>query len=647
MCGKWCCLMVVLLIVATVGYCSESGTATLETVRALVARNEALLNPIKMSYTVKKSRTGEQPPSARRGRSYSHVNCVWAQSGDKHYAREDYFYSPNEPARSTISVIDSQSTIRGDLPDLMKGYITPKEDHDWYSVPVAKLGLRPFEGHYTLSQILVPEYASLHKKTEMINGRETFVIDAKRPIIPTYFARIWIDRQHGTPLRIYYFGKHPNWSDVKTMGQVDNIKLHQLSNGGWAPVQGVRSINFLYGGASYEPMTVDVKSITIRREDIPESLFRIDFPNGAGIYDVTSGLTTIKGRPLKTYEQIVKTDGSYIAGMIVDGNGTPIPGVIVGPSAVRTKQNLYKLIQGHDRPCVISDATGCFAVELDEDGSYDFLVFPEDFVDIRIRNVPLGKHDLKITLRKGGTVTGRVMCLGTSRKTPVANVEVTAQTEGRGINDMRFGRMRAKTDSDGKFQVRYLDTLIPKRGAGNSYAPLAWQITCGSESETVLFEEGQHMQEVELVLKPSMHEAIPLVGRTLPGFEGIKIDLTADRTKGKIILICFFDMDQRPSRNHVMQLAEQAQSLEQKSVALAAVQAVKMDESTLRKWVEENNFPFPVGMIQDNEECIRFDWAVCSLPWLILTDRQHIVINEGFGIDDLGNRIRQMAEKNR
>lgn len=49
--------------------------------------------------------------------------------------------------------------------------------------------------------------------------------------------------------------------------------------------------------------------------------------------------------------------------------------------------------------------------------------------------------------------------------------------------------------------------------------------------------------------------------------------------------------------------------------------------------------PFTVGMIQDNEDSIRFDWAVKSLPWLILTDRTHVVTTEGFGLDDLDDKI--------
>jgi hypothetical protein len=649
--NKSYCLVVLVSVVATAGYCGESESVTLETVHALVARNEVLLNPIKMAYTVKKSRTGKRQVPAvgkrRPGRRHSHINCVWAQAGEKHYVREDFFYGPNEPARSTERIFEPQRVTKGKLPDLMEGSIYPRDSHDWYSVLVAKLGLRPFEGHYTLSQILVPEHASVHREIETIDGREMYVVDAKRPVDPPYFARIWIDRQRGMPRRIRYFGRHPNWGDAKSMSQINDIKLHQLPNGGWIPIEGVRSIDWQDGSISYEHMTVNVNSITTRREHIPESLFKIDFPDGAGIYNVISGLTTVEGQPLKTYEQVVSTGGSYIAGVVADEKGTPVSGVVVGPCAVRTRQSNgrfhSKLIQGHERPCAITDMKGCFAIELEEEGSYDFWVFPEDFVDMRVRDVPLGKHDLKITLRKGGIVTGRIVRLMTGRKIPVANVEVTAKSEGRGSNDIRFSRTRAKTDSEGRFQIKYLETLMPKRRTNDSeqpqYVPRAWQIRCGSASETVLFEDGKNARDVELVLKPDLRRAVPLIGRALPGFEAIKIDLAANRTKDEMMLLCFFDMQQRPSRHYVIRLAKQVKALKQKGVSLVAVQAVKVDENVLSKWATESNIPFPIGIIQENEENVRFNWAVCSLPWLILADRNHIVTAEGFGMSELEQKI--------
>jgi hypothetical protein len=41
----------------------------------------------------------------------------------------------------------------------------------------------------------------------------------------------------------------------------------------------------------------------------------------------------------------------------------------------------------------------------------------------------------------------------------------------------------------------------------------------------------------------------------------------------------------------------------------------------------------------------RFSWGVQSLPWLILTDEQHIVQAEGFNIDELDDEIKTITEK--
>jgi hypothetical protein len=36
---------------------------------------------------------------------------------------------------------------------------------------------------------------------------------------------------------------------------------------------------------------------------------------------------------------------------------------------------------------------------------------------------------------------------------------------------------------------------------------------------------------------------------------------------------------------------------------------------------------------------------VRSLPWLILTDREHIVIAEGFNVNELDDKMTELGEK--
>ena len=85
--------------------------------------------------------------------------------------------------------------------------------------------------------------------------------------------------------------------------------------------------------------------------------------------------------------------------------------------------------------------------------------------------------------------------------------------------------------------------------------------------------------------------------------------------------------------------------LKQKGVTVIAIQASKANENGLSEWVKANNIPFPVGIVQGDEEKARFSWGVGALPWLILTDKQNIVQAEGFSINELDERIATLREK--
>jgi hypothetical protein len=655
---KWLGAVVLPLAVAATGYGAEkagvSDRATLETVCELVARNEALTNPIRMNYTVKLSRTGEpQEPAggARRpGRRYSHSNCVWAQNGDKHYARVEYFYGPNEPANSSVYVFDTQILTEGRRPDLTMGTIRLRDTHDWYNVQVTKLGLRPFEGDHMLSRILVPEHASIHDKIEIIDDCETYVVDAKRPTIYPYFARIWIDRHRGMPLRIWYFGKHPSWYDARLMSEINNIKLHQLPNGAWIPVEGVRSVIFS-DYIAYEHISVDVNSISVQRQDIPDSLFRIDFPDGARIFNAMSGLTTVQGKPQKSYEQIVRSENKFIAGSVSDQNGAPVPDVVVRVDYLKTPRSEGRFdirnLSSQDCPCVTTDAQGRFAIELEKDGVYDLRFLPKNHADTIAYDVPVGKKDLKVAIEQGGTVTGWVVRIENGREVPFVNVEVKAEQDTYNIfAHLGFDRNRkTRTDSQGRFRFEHLQTRMRRYKGGAKeqaeYVPRAWKVSCAQASRSITFDDAKMTEEVQFVLEPAVNEMLPLIGKRLPKFDGIRTGLSAEGLKDKVLLVCFFDMNQRPSRNCIIQLAKQAEQLRQKGVTVIAVEASKADEKMLNEWVKENSIPFSVGMIEGEAGKTCFAWGVKSLPWLILTDTEHMVWAEGFGLDELDKRVRE------
>ena len=136
-----------------------------------------------------------------------------------------------------------------------------------------------------------------------------------------------------------------------------------------------------------------------------------------------------------------------------------------------------------------------------------------------------------------------------------------------------------------------------------------------------------------------------LTGKPLASLESFVKGLEPNYNKEKMVLVCFWDMNQRPSRNCIEQLNKMAQELKDQDIVIIAIQASKVGQAKLDEWANENDTPFPVGMVQADEERIRLAWGVRLLPWLILTDHKHIVWAEGFNINALAGKIKALREK--
>ena len=350
----------------------------------------------------------------------------------------------------------------------------------------------------------------------------------------------------------------------------------------------------------------------------------------------------------KSYEQVIQSSEKVIAGVALDENGSPVAGVPVGVCCHKKMREDGKFTWTFSSYTTLRDTTdpqGRFAIELEEDGEYNLRFSPDNHAAIIAYDVPVGKKDLKVTLPDGGTVAGRLVRLERGKKVPIPDVEVKLeQTDRASYTHLGFDRDRTTlTDSQGRFRFEHVRTKIRPHGSMSreqwDYIPRVWQISYGDTSKTVGFYDQTRIEEFELVVGPDPEDAALRVGRPLPGFDGIKIDLAANRTKEKMILVCFFDMNQRPSRNCIQQLSKRAQELKAKDIVVVAVQASKVDENALNEWIKKNNSPFPVGMIEGDVEKTLFNWGVKSLPWLILTDQKHVVRSEGFAFSELDNKL--------
>jgi hypothetical protein len=134
-------------------------------------------------------------------------------------------------------------------------------------------------------------------------------------------------------------------------------------------------------------------------------------------------------------------------------------------------------------------------------------------------------------------------------------------------------------------------------------------------------------------------EVPDLVGKSIPGFDGIQLDCEPNALKDKPLLVCFWDPDQRPSRHCLRRLAEQAPLLVKWGVVLVAIQSAKTAPQAPVPWSADLHDYCRTGTIQGDSSQIQFTWGVRSLPWLILADRQHIVVAEGISLEELARKI--------
>jgi len=212
---------------------------------------------------------------------------------------------------------------------------------------------------------------------------------------------------------------------------------------------------------------------------------------------------------------------------------------------------------------------------------------------------------------------------------PVAGAEISAFGEGQ--PDLR----EVQTDAQGRFTLKGVSPgslRLSVRFSGPPRLSGYAQAEGGATEVKITIAEQRRPQAY-----PPRRGAA-LKGKPLPLLKDVGIDLPAE-AEGKMLLVCFWDMSQRPSRSCLTQLAAQAAQLREKGVEVVAVHAAKVESGVLSQWLKDNKVPFPGRMIVGDIEKAKLAWGAVSLPHLILTDKKHTVVAEGFGLGDLGKQI--------
>ncbi|MBN2589649.1 MAG: sigma-70 family RNA polymerase sigma factor [Sedimentisphaerales bacterium] len=226
-------------------------------------------------------------------------------------------------------------------------------------------------------------------------------------------------------------------------------------------------------------------------------------------------------------------------------------------------------------------------------------------------------------LKKGGMIEGQV---ANDKGEPVEGMPVKIKSVLY-VKDL-------KTNKNGRFSADHMPdmrySVVAEPPSENQYATTVFvgDVTCGRKDINIVLQNK----------KETKRKAASLIGKNILQFDEIKIDLDENKIKDKYLLLCFFDIEQRPSRSALIELNKKLLELKIQNVVVAAVQVSILEDDLLNEWLEENDITFQVGKFQGRDETLS-NWGVTAQPWLILTDKNHVVTDEGFSITELDGKI--------
>jgi hypothetical protein len=129
--------------------------------------------------------------------------------------------------------------------------------------------------------------------------------------------------------------------------------------------------------------------------------------------------------------------------------------------------------------------------------------------------------------------------------------------------------------------------------------------------------------------------------KTLPKFKMFDLKLEPDETKDKMTLLCFVDIKQAAQQD-VFHLAEIASKLAEKKVLVILVEATGCEKKQVNTWAKQHSIKVPIGRLhKEILERIHKAWAIESLPRLVLADRNHVIVSEGFSFEELEEKIEE------
>jgi hypothetical protein len=141
----------------------------------------------------------------------------------------------------------------------------------------------------------------------------------------------------------------------------------------------------------------------------------------------------------------------------------------------------------------------------------------------------------------------------------------------------------------------------------------------------------------------SVPATVGLKGKPLPDLAPLGLT-AADCPAGHPVLAVIIDAEQRPSRHALKLLADQADTFKQEGIAVVVLQTGAMADDAFAEWKQDAAVAFPIGSFKSEPEKARTAWGASALPWIILTDRAHRVVAEGFAPEEIDAKLQALPK---
>jgi hypothetical protein len=213
---------------------------------------------------------------------------------------------------------------------------------------------------------------------------------------------------------------------------------------------------------------------------------------------------------------------------------------------------------------------------------------------------------------------------------PVASASVHSQGP-------KQPNLSAQTDAKGHFSMNKVCAGTIRLFANSQRGGFANVTAAGGDTNIVI--RISTAREVRRMEAP----AARLKGKPLPDLA--PLGLTPEQAPAEQpVLAVLIDAEQRPSRRALRLLGEQVAALKEKGVGVIVVQTGTMAEDDFKAWKQEAALAFPIGCLKGDAEKARAAWGASALPWLILTDKAHLVTAEGFSLEELDAKLKELSK---